>query len=365
MSVVGIDGYGFFQISGTGVVLRHLTQYFSQNSTQHKYVLLVPKTNQKAIDGYQDYLSNSCQLQLKVIGSHLETYKNWLKLLCQRIESLNIDLLFFPSKSVPKNITLPFVCIIHDLMHLHLKEFYFNFAIKRTINQSLKVAKKAHYIVTVSNFSKQDIIHKTNLPPEKIKVVYNGISSFKTKKSSQFIGIKKKYILYVGDLRQRKNVLTLAKAYLNLPDYLKNEYYFVMTGVGKKAHKIKNWFVKKNLEHHLHLVGVLEDHAIKKLYKKASLFVFPSLFEGFGLPIVEAQSFGVPVICGKHSSLQEIGAESVFWADIKSTKALSQAIKSVLNDCNLQKKLQKAGLQNSQRFSWKQSAKEYEALFKL
>ncbi len=363
MSVVGIDGYGFFQVSGTGVLLRHLTQYFSQNSTQHKYMLLVPKRNQKTIPDYQDYLSNSCQL--KLIGSHQETYKDWLKLLCQRIKPLKIDLLFFPSKSIPKNVTLPFVCIIHDLMHLHLKEFYFRFTLKKTINQSLKIAQKAHYIVTVSNFSKQDIIHKTNLPPEKIKVIYNGISSFKTKKTNKFTNIKKKYILYVGDLRQRKNVLTLAKAYLNLPDYLKNEYHFVMTGVGKKAHKIKNWFVKKDLENHLHLVGVLEDHALRELYKKASLFVFPSLFEGFGLPIVEAQSFGIPVICGKHSSLQEIGAESVFWADIKSTKALSKAMKSVLDDRNLQKKLKKIGLKNSHRFSWKQSAKKYEALFKL
>ncbi len=253
------------------------------------------------------------------------------------------------------------VTTIHDIAFITQpttlsKKFqlYYKYSIKRVI-------EKADKIITVSNFSKSEI--EENYPQSigKIKVIYLGRSPiFKRIDNIE----KKKQILYVGSLNERKNFLGVLKAFELLNT---NNYKLIIVGNFFDTYKLSKE-VQENLQKARNntniefMHGVSNDELVK-IYNESKLFLFPSFYEGFGLPVLEAMSCGTPVICSNTSSLPEVGGDAVVYCNPNDTNDIKNKIEVVLNDENLQKEMINKGLERAKLFSWEKSANEHIEIF--
>jgi len=276
----------------------------------------------------------------------------------------SIDLAFYPGIHLPAKARLRFINIIHDVMPFHLPEYYLTPWKLRQEKKLLRRCLAADHTVTVSQYSRDDILKRVPLPPERLTVIYNGIDRiFSPRARKSAPPVKGDYILYVGDLRRRKNLWPLVKALPLLPNPLGEELTFVFSGDGPARRKIVAYLERRGWSGRVIAAGTLSAAELPAYYRHAKLFVFPSLLEGFGLPVLEAQHSGVPVICGRHSSLAEVCGESAHYTNIRSPRAVAAAISELLTDPRLYHDYRERGLINSHCFDWDDSAESYRRLF--
>jgi len=257
------------------------------------------------------------------------------------------------------------VVTIHDVFHL---AFYDKLNIKQKLYAKLVInqaVRRSDKILTVSKFS-VDEIRKYTKSSKAIDVVYNAIDFDKFKVINDISKLdfaKEKYqlpndfLLFVGNVKPHKNLKNLLLAIkemdVNLVIVGKKDGF--ITGDANIANLIKS----NNLENRVFFTGYVDDADIPAIYNLAKLFVFPSLYEGFGIPPLEAQSCGCPVVCSNVASLPEVGGvDSVVYCDPYSVEDIASKIKMVLNDGSLENELKEKGFENIKRFSWEESAKK-------
>ncbi len=242
--------------------------------------------------------------------------------------------------------------------------------------------KRADIVIAVSNFTKKEIVKYFNVAKNKIKVIYNGGASedfFKknnhTRKILKKIGIKPPFIFYVGTHQPRKDIPTLMKAFFSLK--LKKEYFknFQLVIGGKlKAHnydckidelitEFRNNSDKRSILNDLIFTGYLENEDLVGLYREADLFVFPSLYEGFGLPLIEAMASEVPVVCSDIDCFKEIGGKAVEFYEKGNANDLEDKIYQISVDQKNKIKLKKEGKKQARRYSWEKTAHEMLEVF--
>ena len=195
-----------------------------------------------------------------------------------------------------------------------------------------------------------------HLPESKIRVIYNGYE--KEANNGELIVKKSPYILYVGTLQPRKNVSTLIKAFNKFKDTYPE---FKLVIVGRKGWLYNQIFelVKQlKLEQNIVFTDYVSDGELVKLYKNAFCFVLPSLYEGFGIPVLEAMVNNCPVICSNVSSLPEIAGKAALYFNPKSEKDLLKNLLKLKEDVSLKNKLIKNGKEQIKKFSWQKCADE-------
>ncbi|MFW6008622.1 MAG: glycosyltransferase family 4 protein, partial [archaeon] len=242
------------------------------------------------------------------------------------------------------------ILTIHDLTPLLFPD-YFSIVARTYMKVMIHIAKlKARKIITVSNNTKNDLIRLFNISPQKIKVIYNGVKHKKKCNNKGKIGkIKKKfkikypYILYVGNVKPHKNIVRLIKAF-KIINKNYNKINLVIVGSRDNSYKelihtISNFPRKDNLI----LTGFVSDSELENLYSNAELFVYPSLYEGFGLPPLEAMTRGTPVITSNLSSLPEVVGDAAIKVNPYDIDELANTIEMALFDNVLRKKLIKRG----------------------
>ncbi len=269
-----------------------------------------------------------------------------------------IDVFFSPAHYGPRFLNVPLVVTIHDLSYI----FYPNEFLKKDLYQLTHWTKytvsKATKIIAVSNSTKKDLIRVYGLPENKIAVIYNGFEKYTRVKPSKFKikENKKPYLLYVGTLQPRKNVGVLLQAF-----YKFNQIYpeFELVIAGKKGwmyEKIFEQIADLGLEDKVYFTDYISDFQLAYLYENAFCLVMPSLYEGFGLPILEAMSFNLPVLSSFSSSLPEIGGEACFYFDPNDVNELVEKLIKLKNNPSLRKELIKKGKERIKHFSWKTCA---------
>jgi glycosyltransferase involved in cell wall biosynthesis len=225
---------------------------------------------------------------------------------------------------------------------------------------------RADVILTISENAKREIVEYYKTPEEKIKVVYlgspSGVSKIEDKalieKVKSKYNILGKYIFFVGTLEPRKNIEGLINAYNLLDKKLKGEYKLVICGgKGWYYDRIFKLVEELQLSDEIIFTGYMNEKEKSCMYSGASLFVFPSFYEGFGMPILEAFVCGIPVITSNNSSLPEVGGDAVVYCEAENIGSISKAITGVLEDGDLQEKLVKKGFEQLKKFSWESSAK--------
>ena len=266
----------------------------------------------------------------------------------------NVNVFHASNWMIPK-IECPIVTTIHDLTFLKFPEEHLPYYIAAH-KRHLFRAKKAQVVITVSQATKRDLINE-GFATDKIHVVYEAAGSmFKPVKAAVVKAkyqLTKPFILSVGTREPRKNIKRLIQAYTKLfhpgVEY-SNTPGCELAIVGKFG-----WGEKTQVLPGIKLLGFVPDEDLAGLYSGAQAFVYPSLYEGFGLPVVEALSCGCPVVTSNVSSLPEIGGEAAIYVDPLSVAAITSGIKTALESTS---KLRRLGLEQAKKFSWENTARE-------
>lgn len=265
--------------------------------------------------------------------------KEQLKFPYKALKKLKPDILHVPHYNVPIFYKGDMVVTIHDLTHLVYSEFFGNKLKVLYAKIMLKIAtKKAKVILTVSENTKKDIIKYLKVDENKIKVTYLGIKEeIKPKKAEEIEYLYEKYkipkdkktLMYVGNLKPHKNLERLLEAFSKLEN--NKEYTLLLVGKAFENYNIlgekeKTLGIENNVIH----TGIVEDGELTDLYNLVDLFVFPSLYEGFGLPILEAMACGTKVVSSNASSLPEVGGDVIPYFDPKDTEEMAKVIEQEL-----------------------------------
>lgn len=258
------------------------------------------------------------------------------------------------------------ITTVHDFSFILHKDFHPKERVEYFENHFFKNIIRSDAIITGSEFSKQEILERLNFRDKDIHVIYHGIDHnlFKVNFDLNLnFSIPDKFIFSVGSIEPRKNLLGLLEAYDLLEDNFKKEYKLVLAGFKGWSNKEIMTLIEKNKEN-IHYLGFISDLELVKVYNLATCFIFPSFYEGFGLPVLESMACGTPVICSNTSSLPEVGGDAVVYCNPYDLNDIKNKIEIVLNDENLQKEMIKNGLERAKLFSWEKSAEDHMKVFK-
>ena len=257
-----------------------------------------------------------------------------------------------------------YVVTIHDLvwkvcpqtmpsMRRLTERFFFPIAIRN-----------ADKIITVSQSTANDLVKYFPFCADKVRVVPLA-STFQVSINDQtLLRIDTQYILFVGTIEPRKNIHNMLRAYGSLPMELKQKYKFILVGnTGWGNIKLDELLVNLNLTSFVEWKSFVNDQELSALYQNAYCLLFPSFYEGFGLPIVEAQSFGVPVITSNVSSMPEVAGDGGLLVDSCSIEGIKNALQELLSDTGLRDSLSQKAMINAQRFSWEKTVNATYDLF--
>jgi glycosyltransferase involved in cell wall biosynthesis len=309
----------------------------------------------------------------KTVRSRLDTlYRDliWmhvqLPLLAKRSR---VDLLHVPTGIIPIRTSCPVVLTIHDITPFRMPDFFPSWQRLYFRTLGIRSADKANRILTISENSKKDIVTQFSIPSEKITVTplaaaseFRPLPTDKTDEIRQRYGLGR-FILTVGTIEPRKNLIRLLEAFALLKKG-GNSIKLIHAGpFGWLNEEVKHTITTLGLQDSVRFLGRVPLDDLVGLYNMADLFVFPSLYEGFGLPVLEAMSCGCPTITSNISSLPEVAGDAAILVDPYKIDTLAAAIDEVLNDRNLSKKMRASGLERSKLFSWQRCAQETLAVY--
>jgi glycosyltransferase involved in cell wall biosynthesis len=257
------------------------------------------------------------------------------------------------------------VVTIHDCIHLMFPQYLPNRAAYAYARTSIwSAARRSTRILTVSESSKRDILRFFDVPPDKITVIYNAIDErFRQQPSEEeMMRVQERFqlhgdfVMYAGNVKPHKNLERLIEAFHLVRHEGGLDVKLVVIGdeVSKYA-ELRRAVHRHNLHKYVRFLGFMPDETLAVLYRLAAVFVFPSLYEGFGLPPLEAMASGAPVVTSNVSSLPEVAGGAALLVDPYDPRAIADGIRRVLTDPALQASLRERGLRRAADFSWEQS----------
>jgi len=290
---------------------------------------------------------------------------------------LKADVLHAPSFFAPLICPCPVIITVHDTLYLSQAKHYGDRLFLLYARLFIKPAvRRCALISTGSEASKRDIVSGFGMPEEKIRVIYYGVSSrFRPiRDAAEITRVREKYhiaspfFLFVGASEPRKNLPRLFQAFNLFLKARPNEepFQLVLVGpAGSASVEFEQIARQLGIWEHTQLLGYVPDEDIPSLYSAAEAFVFPSLGEGFGLPILEAMACGTPVVTSNVTCIPEIAGDAALLVDPQDLQALADAMKRAALDENLRQQLVKKGLERAALFTWRRTARETERLYEL
>ncbi len=277
------------------------------------------------------------------------------------------DVFFSPFHAVPPRHLGKLVCVFHDVAFFAHPEFSTDENRRFCTDQIDEAKRRADLIVTVSEFSRQEIARYTGIPLARIRAIHEAADpryrplphARVPARLAAAIGAEP-FVLYVGSLEPRKNLLTLVQSYAELVrEKTARGRLVIAGGSGWKNSDVFAAIERLHLQEHVICTGFVSDEELVALYNTAACCVYPTLYEGFGLPVVEAMACGCPVITTRVASIPEVGGEAVVYAGApRDVRALADAIARVLGDAALRADLRARGLAQAARFTWEATARQ-------
>ncbi|GAI19716.1 unnamed protein product, partial [marine sediment metagenome] len=259
----------------------------------------------------------------------------------------------------------PFIVTVHDLIRSR-----FSFS-KETLSERILLKldkhyiKRASHIIAVSQNTRKDLIKYLKIPDGKMSVIYNGINHSIFKPYDVRI-LDKPYILYIGSERPRKNLGRLFEAFAKLKGEFP-ELKLVKVGVFGRSEGYRRNVMRKlaslGITQDVFFVALVSELDLAHYYSSASLLAYPSLYEGFGLPPLEAMACGCPVVTSNTSSMPEVVGKAGIMVDPYDTDSLAQAMRRVLTDDKLREDMVGKGLEQAKRFSWEETARKTQEVY--
>ena len=281
-----------------------------------------------------------------------------------------IDLAFFPSSNMPPRIPCKAVTAMMDLGYFH--EAYRMYALPDTIYMKRAMrytARRSQRFLAISEHTRQDMTRILGIPEDKITVTHlaadelyhQPVADDAVLRFRRRHNLMRPFFLYTGNISPRKNLRALLQAFAAVKDQMDAD--LVVTGGLSWDDAWTDWVKNLGIADRVHRLGYVERPDMPVLYKAALAFVFPTLFEGFGLPVLEAQAVGVPVICANNTSLPEVAGDSAYMLDAQDIPAMSRALAEVAQDAALRSRLVTLGHANEARFSWRSTAEKTLEIF--
>lgn len=304
--------------------------------------------------------------------------KEWIDCLWRRswipkYKFLNgLDLFHSTTFCFPDGFKGKVVSTIYDVSFKTHPQFHTKENIDHCERGVKQAVEKADRIIVISKHTKKDLIEYYNCPEEKIVVTYLGCDErFKViEDSGQIEAVKKKYkidkpfIFNVGSIEPRKNISGLIEAYSTIDEKYRKSFDLVIAGgKGWLNSDIYRRVGELKLKDRVKFIGYVDDEDLPYLYNAAEVFAYPSFYEGFGLPILEAMACGCPVIASNVSSMPEVSGDATILINPEKTDMLKIAIESVLKNDSKRKSMKKKGLKQAGKFSWEKCAKETLAIY--
>lgn len=270
------------------------------------------------------------------------------------------DILFVPSRALPLVLPLKTVATIHDIGFIRYPDERKTLSREYLTITSRRAARMATHILTVSEFSKKEIVELFDIPPQKITVTHLGYDRERYVPLQFRQSHERRYILCIGRRERRKNQIALIRAYEILREQMGNDTprLIIQGPRGHHAVELDEVIAKSPAACDITVKDWIPEEEKIALLQNALFLVHPSLYEGFGLPVIEAQGCGVPVVCSSAAALPEItGDGALFFSPAKSEEMAFQMLR-VCAQADVRQKLIQDGLRNAERFSWKKTVEE-------
>jgi glycosyltransferase involved in cell wall biosynthesis len=351
---------------GIGTYIRNLLRHLSRQDQKTEYVLLCR--------GEDCGVAANLGENFRPVAEQAEAYSVREQLAVPMdLRREGIDLFHAPHYVLPPLTPCRAVVTIHDCIHLRFPQYLphrFGYAYARA---SLWFAThRSARVLTVSEASKRDILHYFSVPPDKIDVIYNAIDERfgeepepdEVERVRERYQLNDPFVLYAGNIKPHKNLERLIEAFHLLRRHDADHVKLLIIGdeISKYA-TLRRAVHRYKLHKHVRFFGFVPSTTLAILYRLAAVFVFPSLYEGFGLPPLEAMASGTPVITSNVSSLPEVAGDAALLVDPRDAEAIAGAIRMVLTDRTLREDLRRRGLERARAFSWEQSVARTRAIY--
>ncbi len=370
---IGIEAQRIFRKKKHGmdiVILEVLKQLKQQQSGYEYKVYAQPDDDMQA-------LTSGKQLEVKTFGPAL--YPIWEQRdLLREASDDKVDLLHCTSNTAPTGCKMPLVVTIHDIIYLEkwmITEgtYYQRFGnLYRRWNVP-KIAKKANIIITVSDYERERIIEGLKIAPDKVRTVYNACGEHFTphRDEEQLEAFRKKmqlpekFVLFLGNTDPKKNLPNVMKALGILKKRNQLDFKLVMLDFGRE-HLEALLAAQGNqaLMSHIILTGYIPNQELPNLYRLADMFLYPSLRESFGIPIIEAMACGTPLITSNTSAMPEVAGKGALLIDPHNPESIADMILQVQSNNSIRADAIRYGIERASQFSWKKTAQQVEDIYR-
>ncbi len=355
MAQITIDARKYFDF-GIGTYISRLTESMATLRSRHSYRLLVAPGDEKRIAAPAGW-------SLHVIPYGKYSAREFF-LLGQKGKSQQGKWIFHsPHYTLPLGLKNRSVVTVHDLIHLRLPQF---FSIAQRMYAYAMIGnavREARFVITTSEFTRQDILRLFPVREDKVIVVHLGVSrefrplpkteraKFRTR-----VGLDRPYLLFVGNPKPHKGIPTLLRAFAEVSTSFRDLDLLFVGGSPKQHDDVRLMMQAAGIESRVKVLGNVSGEDLVRSYNCAEILVLPSMYEGFGLPALEAMACGIPVVVSNAGSLPEIVGDAAAVSQTGNPESLADSIDSILRDHGLRSSLIEKGKQQAQKYSWKATA---------
>lgn len=291
--------------------------------------------------------------------------------LARDLRQNRVELLHTPHYQVPSFLPCKSVITIHDCVHILFPNYAPSRAVYEKSRQSTRRAiQNSSHILTVSETTRRDLMRLFHIPECKVTVVYNAIDERSVRDTNpdeqkrllERYQIQDPFLLYAGNIRPHKNIARLIEAFsvlkseIRSDDVWKNLKLLIIGDELSKHQVLRRTVARSGVQHDVRFLGFVPSDTLKVFYQSAQMFVFPSLYEGFGLPPLEAMANGTPVLTSNISSLPEVMGEAALMVNPENVFEIAREMKHLLYDNSLRQDLIKKGILQAQKYSWRKAA---------
>jgi len=355
--------------TGVGHYTDALAEHLARAHPDHQYELLSPFDFAFASNGSIGHRPANLSKRFMPVRSIFRKW--WLAGLPALLHISPVDVFHGTNYCIPIFAPCPTVVTIHDLSLLAQAETHEAANVQRGRRRLPIMARRATMIVAPSEWTRREIITHLNIRAERIRVIPEAARETMHPRDETVWrevlgkhGIRRPYLLYVGTIEPRKNLLTLLRAYDELLRATRHRPQLVLCGGrGWLDDEVFQLVEKLKLQEMVRFTGYVDDGELPALYSAAEVFVYPSLYEGFGLPPLEAMACGAPVVTSNTSSLPEVVGAAGLTVPPRDVAALAQALVKLLDNAAMRQHFSRAGLDQAARFSWERAAIETQAVY--
>ena len=357
--IVGIDARDLtVSLTGMGRYIHDLLDNMAPMDRNIEYILYSHKPILDfPIDEHENVLSQITTGPFGLFAAPRELWKMlWMPFVAKKDK---LDLFFAPSNTTPYFINCPVLVTVHDVIYARHPEWGV-FKERIIAKRAVKFAHLADAIITPSQKTADDLVELGKTASEKIHVIQHGcnfdFSDAGSKCRKHPLEDNAPYLLFVGFDYPRRDIPGLIEAFSNVKREYQSDYHLIIAGGSKRMDFLQELINKRQIAQHIHILDHIDDPELKNLYLYADAFIYPSIYEGFGFPVLEAMQAGLPVVIPNSGTMPEVAGDAGLYFDPKDPEGMKNAMLKIIQNPELREELSEKSKIQAAKFSWEKAA---------